>query len=271
MTRVVLWSSSAGDIPANLAFTNNFTATADPAVTDDITDGYSPGSIWINATTDQAFVCTDNTDGAAVWSSTTDGGAQGQVIAPAASTPTGAGGAALLRGGTGGATSGSGGAAQVTGGAATGTNSAGGSVVLTPGAKTGTGIAGGIRNEGLIIRAQGAPAAKTVSATLTAAELTSGIITVNQGAAGASALQVPTGTAIQAGLPADFATGDSFDVSVINISTVDAEDASVTVNTDVTLVGSMDFLAYSAAGLRSSGIIRFRKTADHVFVGYRIA
>ena len=33
MTKVVLWSSSAGDIPANLAFTNNFAATTNPGVT----------------------------------------------------------------------------------------------------------------------------------------------------------------------------------------------------------------------------------------------
>lgn len=184
---------------------------------------------------------------------------------------TGVGGAANVTGAAGGATSGTGGAANVTGGAGTNGNASGGSVVLTGGAKNGTGVNGGIRMESLIVRKQGAPTAKTVSATLTAAELLAGIITVNQAAAGASALQVPTGTAIQNALPTDFGVDDSFDVSVINTSVVDAEDASVTVNTDVTLVGSMDFLAYNAAGVRSSGIIRFRKTADHVFVGYRIA
>ena len=184
---------------------------------------------------------------------------------------TGVGGAAQLTGGQGGATSGNGGAAQVTGGAAQNGNASGGSVVLTGGAKNGSGIAGGVRCESTFIRQVSAPTAKTTSATLTAAELLAGIITINQGGGATSAQQVPTGTAIQNALPADFAVGDSFDVSVINISVVDAEDASVTVNTDVTLVGSMDFLAYNAAGVRSSGVIRFRKTADHVFVGYRIA
>lgn len=67
MTRTILWSSSAGDIPANLAFTNNFTATADPAVTDDSSKGYSAGSVWINKTDGRSFLCTDATAGAAVW------------------------------------------------------------------------------------------------------------------------------------------------------------------------------------------------------------
>lgn len=184
---------------------------------------------------------------------------------------TGAGGVAKIVGGIGGATSGDGGAAQVTGGAATAGNGNGGSVVLTPGAKNGTGIAGGVRVEGVLIRTQAAPTAKTVSATLTAAELLAGIVTVNQGGGAVSALQLPTGTAIVAAMPADFATGDSFDVSFMNISTVDAEDASVTTNTDLTLVGSMDFPAHSGITLCSCGILRFRKTGATTLSVYRVA
>jgi len=184
---------------------------------------------------------------------------------------TGAGGVASVTGGQGGATSGDGGAAQVNGGAAAAGNGNGGSVVLTGGAKNGSGIAGGIRVESVLIRNQPAPAAKTVSATLTAAEVLSRIITINQGAGATSAQQLPTGTALQAALPADFAVDDSFDVSVMNISTVDAEDASITTNTDMTLVGSMDFPAHSGITLASQGVLRFRKTADHVFSVYRIS
>lgn len=181
---------------------------------------------------------------------------------------TGAGGAAQVTGGAGGATSGDGGAVTVTGGAGTAGNGNGGSVVLTGGAKNGTGVAGGIRLEGLVSKPQGAPTAKTVSATLTAAELLAGIITVTQGSGANSAQQVPTGTAIQAALPADFAAGDSFDVSIINLGGA-SETASLTVNTDVTIVGraTIDVAAATASG---SGIFRFRKTADHVFVVYRI-
>lgn len=385
MTRTVLWSSSAGDIPANLAFTNNLDAATDPVVGTDSSLGYSPGSVWVNTTDDRAFVCVDATVGAAVWLETGSGPA-GQVQAPNASTPTGIGGAALVEGGAGGTTSGAGGAAttrggaatagnsaggaadttggvgsgsaaggvgkvaggaggltgaggaaqvvggvggatsgaggaasvaggagtagnstggvanvtggagqgtaagadanltggasgagatgnggdaNVTGGAAASTNGSGGSVVLAGGAKAGSGIAGGVRVESILIRQQAAPTAKTVSATLTAAELLAGIITVTQGAGAASNQQVPTGTAIQDALPIDFAVGDSFDVSVINLGAA-SEVAALTVNTDVTIVGNAA-IPIAATGVQSSGLFRFRKTADHVFVAYRIA
>ncbi|MGZ3931021.1 MAG: hypothetical protein ACXVP0_06535 [Bacteroidia bacterium] len=45
----------------------NFSATVDPAVTDDNTAGYSAGSEWVNTVNKKAFVCLDATTGAAVW------------------------------------------------------------------------------------------------------------------------------------------------------------------------------------------------------------
>ena len=51
--------------------TNNFAATSNPGVTDDIDGGYTVGSVWVNVTTDAAWMCADNTDGAAVWQSLT--------------------------------------------------------------------------------------------------------------------------------------------------------------------------------------------------------
>lgn len=39
----------------------------DPSVNDDGSLGYSVGTIWVNTNTDVAFICTDNTTGAAVW------------------------------------------------------------------------------------------------------------------------------------------------------------------------------------------------------------
>lgn len=272
MSRVVLWSSSAGDIPANLAFTNNYAAIVAPAVTDDSSKGYSVGSDWVNTITKIAYVCVSAAVGAALWVVTSSNeSTPGQVTAPAASTATGAGGAAKLTGGTGGTTSGDGGPASVVGGAATAGNGNGASAVTQGGAKNGTGIKGGSRLLDAIIVTQGAPTAKTVSATLTGPEVAAGIITVAQGAGAPSALQLPTGTALQAALPADLAIGEAFDFSVINTSTVDAEDASITVNTDVTIVGSPDIPAHSGITLLSSGRFRARKTADHAFVVYRLA
>lgn len=130
---------------------------------------------------------------------------------------------------------------------------------------------GGAYASGVFYREQGAPTAKTVSSTMTAAELATGIITVNQAAGATSAQQLPTATDMDTAFAA-MPNGGSFDVSFINTSTVDAEDASVTTNTGWTLVGSMDFHAYSAAGsLDSSGVLRLRKTGTGAWTAYRIS
>lgn len=42
-------------------------ATVNPAVTDDIADGYGIGTIWVNTATNTAYILTDSTAGAAVW------------------------------------------------------------------------------------------------------------------------------------------------------------------------------------------------------------
>ena len=52
---------------------NNVTTT-DPLVTSDLNAGYSIKSRWINTATDKEYVCTDSTNGAAVWVETTSTG-----------------------------------------------------------------------------------------------------------------------------------------------------------------------------------------------------
>jgi|GEM_PF-846727 len=185
---------------------------------------------------------------------------------------TGAGGVSRIVGGAGGATSGTGGAAQVTGGAGTAGNANGGDVVITGGAAHGTGVAGYIMHRSMFSISQGAPTAKTTSATLTAAEVLAGIITVNQGAGATSALTLPLATAMDTALPG-FAAGDAFDFSVINISTVDAEDASVATNTGWTLVGSMDVPANNSSSVTNncSGRFRARKTGAGAWTLYRLS
>ena len=79
--KVIGWNASADDL-TNLALTttgalNNFTATANPTVNDDSDDGYSPGSKWVNLSTDAEFTCLDATVGAAVWTSITAGAGGG--------------------------------------------------------------------------------------------------------------------------------------------------------------------------------------------------
>lgn len=75
MTRAVLFSSDKGDLTANLAFVNNLSATTDPSVTNDLNQGYSVGSQWINATANRIWTAVSVAVGAAVWA--LDGGAAG--------------------------------------------------------------------------------------------------------------------------------------------------------------------------------------------------
>jgi hypothetical protein len=100
---------------------------------------------------------------------------------------------------------------------------------------------------------QGAPHAATVSATLTAAQLLTRIITVNQAGAAVSELTLPLATAMDTGF-SDAGADGAFDFSVINISTVAAEDATILTNTGWTLVGEMTVESNDADRARSSAL-----------------
>lgn len=52
-----------GDTP----YQNKYDATVAPTVNEDVADGYGPGSIWLNATSNLAYICESNGTGAAVW------------------------------------------------------------------------------------------------------------------------------------------------------------------------------------------------------------
>lgn len=117
---------------------------------------------------------------------------------------------------------------------------------------------------------QKAATAKTTSATLTALEIWQKIITVNQGGGAASALQLPLATDLDL-LLTDWYADDYFDISLINISTVGAEDASITTNTGWTLVGDMDVASNAAATDKSAGMFRLRKTAAGAWTIYRLS
>lgn len=106
---------------------------------------------------------------------------------------------------------------------------------------------------------QPAPTAKTAAATLTAAELATGIITFN-GTAGA--LTVPLGADLDAAFTS-MKVDSSFDFSIVNTDAADA--ATVTANTGCTLVG------VAAVAAVSSCTWRVRKTGTATYVFYRIA
>lgn len=67
MVKAIMWSSDKGDLPFTLALTNNLSATTDPGVTNDSSQGYSTGSQWINATGGRSWLCLSAAVGAAVW------------------------------------------------------------------------------------------------------------------------------------------------------------------------------------------------------------
>ena len=59
---------------------NNYTATTNPTVNDDSTQGYEVGSRWINITSHEAYICLGNGTGAALWELNTAGTAS-EIIA----------------------------------------------------------------------------------------------------------------------------------------------------------------------------------------------
>ena len=131
---------------------------------------------------------------------------------------------------------------------------------------------GAFRETGRNLRKQAAPAAKTTSTTLTAAEIMAGLLTGQQGGAAAAVYTMPLGADLEVALIAAFpglANDDSFDFSIINISTVGAETITLAVNTGVTLVGDLS-LACIATGDESAGTFRVRRTAADTYVGYRL-
>jgi hypothetical protein len=103
------------------------------------------------------------------------------------------------------------------------------------------------------------PTAKTAVATLTAAELATGIITYNGAAV---ALTMPLGTDLDVAFPS-MKVNSCFDFYIINIGATNA--ATVTANTGVTLVGVAAVSANTACNWR------VRKTADATYVAYRVA
>lgn len=203
MTKTVLFSSSAGDISADLAFKNNFAASAAPTVNDDIGDGYTAGSVWIYGSA--IYQCVSSTAGAASWVLTQNQSATGDVS-----------------------------------------------------------VAANLYVAGLEVGTQAAPVAKTVTATLTAANLLVGMITVAQGSGAGSTQTLPTGTEMQTGLPSTFGTNNYFDFSIVNTGAA-SETATLGAGTAFTIVGN----AVVAVG--GSAIFRVRKTAANTFVAYRIA
>lgn len=220
---------------------------------------------------------------------TTGAGGAASVTAGNGGATSGAGGVASLTGGNGSATSnggvaqvvagdsgggatGNGGNATITGGAAVSTDGNGGNVVLTAGAKSGTGKAGVVKTAGLDVYTQAAPIAETGVATLDAADLQNGLITITHATGGDVALTVDTGTLLDAAIRLN--NDDAFEWTVINLSAAAADTATINAAAGHTLVGVMVIQsAHATTGGLYGNAARFltRKTAANTFVTYRIA
>lgn len=131
-------------------------------------------------------------------------------------------------------------------------------------------LAGNLSQRGTVIQTQAAPAALTTSVTLTSAQIIAGLITGNQGGGAGATYTLPLGTDLGAAVPSTFTTNDSFDFSVVNISSNALEIITVVGNTGTTLVGGGAIAAIAATGLPSSGQFRVRQTSANNFSIYRI-
>lgn len=120
-------------------------------------------------------------------------------------------------------------------------------------------VTGASTTTGVVYKAQPAQTSKAAAATLTIAELLTGIV---QYTGAVATLTLPTGTLIEGGLPATFPTNMSFDVSFINTGA-----ALLTIGTaaSLTLVGTM------TVATATSAMLRFRKTAANTYTVYRIS
>ncbi len=133
--------------------------------------------------------------------------------------------------------------------------------------------AGGIALRGPVVRSQPAPATATTAATLTAAQLLTGILNATPTATGATvAYTLPTGALMDAAVT--FGINDSFDWVCINNALAAADTITITAGTGHTIVGGpiVQSLHVSTGGITGySAVFRTRKTAADTFVTYRIS
>ena len=118
---------------------------------------------------------------------------------------------------------------------------------------------------------QPAISAATVDATLTVAEMLTGIITGTHSEGSTQTYTTPTGTLLEAAMPGDIITGSHLDVTFINLSTALADTITIAGGSGVSLVGQVVVdSAHADSEFPSSGTFRFRRSAANTFVGYRL-
>lgn len=61
------YNGSSYNLLGASGYLNKYDATVAPTANEDVADGYGPGSIWLNATSNIAYICESNGAAAAVW------------------------------------------------------------------------------------------------------------------------------------------------------------------------------------------------------------
>lgn len=124
-----------------------------------------------------------------------------------------------------------------------------------------------------VIHKMAAPETATATASLTDAQMLSGVLVATPTAA--AAYTVRTGTQLDAALRAvglALLVDEAFDLTIINLGGT-GDDITFTAATGITIVGDpvIGPIADVATEQMSSGTFRLRKTAANTFVAYRIA
>ena len=114
-----------------------------------------------------------------------------------------------------------------------------------------------------VMGAADAPQTATSTATLTAAQILGGMLVANPSTSAAT-YTLPTAAAIDTALP-NATVGSTFDLAIVNIGTSSGT-VTLSLGTGITDGGN----ALVALAVTSSGLFRFRKTADGAYTVYRI-
>jgi hypothetical protein len=116
----------------------------------------------------------------------------------------------------------------------------------------------------VILGYQAAPLSVTATATLTAAQVASGVLLVGSGATTAQTYTLPTGASLDA-LVTSAKVNSTFELVLINLGTSSGT-AALAAGTGVTDGGN----ATVAISATSSGRFLLRRTADSTWVVYRV-